>query len=101
MLGSGDSAPRIGNLPLDGGEWSVVCPGPFVPWAKDPGTRWIRGRQSARLQDSVDSVEERTVVTFPGVEQRTYDSAVAQSVGLSLLFGSCILVPTCNTTAIV
>jgi len=28
---------------LDGGEWSVTCPGSFTPRERAPGTHWIGG----------------------------------------------------------
>jgi len=28
---------------LDGGEWSVSCPGHFIPRERGPGTHWIGG----------------------------------------------------------
>jgi hypothetical protein len=31
------------TLALDGGEWSVSCPGYFTTRERDPGTHWIGG----------------------------------------------------------
>jgi hypothetical protein len=41
--GSGGIAPRILDLGLDGGEWSVSRPGRFTPRERAPGIHWIGG----------------------------------------------------------
>jgi hypothetical protein len=76
-------------------------PAALFPRRTTPGTRLGGGGAwgSARMQGSLDSVKERTVVTLPGVELCSYDSAVVQCVTLSLLFASCLLITTFNTTA--
>jgi hypothetical protein len=30
-------------LALDGGEWSALCSGQFIPWERVPSTQWTEG----------------------------------------------------------
>jgi hypothetical protein len=57
---------------LDGGEWSVSCPGRFTPRGKAPSSHWIGGWVGRRA--GLDAVVKRKIPRFPAIaDTRTPD----------------------------
>jgi hypothetical protein len=50
---------------LVGGEWSVSCPGRFIPGERALTTQWIGGWVGPRA--GLDDVEKRKFLTLPGL----------------------------------
>jgi hypothetical protein len=60
VWGSGGIAPTHSlTLSLDGGEWSALRPGCFIPKEKAPGTHWIGGWVGPRAV--LDAVVKRKI----------------------------------------
>jgi hypothetical protein len=56
------------NSALAGGEWSVSCPGRFIPGETAPSTHWIGGWLNPRA--GLDDVEKKILLTLPGLKLR-------------------------------
>jgi hypothetical protein len=54
---------------LNGGDWSALRPGPFIPRERAPGTRCIGGYVGPRA--GLDAVEKRKSPIIGPVENRT------------------------------
>jgi hypothetical protein len=95
IQGSGGITPPFLTLLLDGGEWSVPCPGRFIPCEIVPGTHWIRGWVGPRA--SLDIVDKRKSCSCqvsnpgclpcsPSLYQLRYPDSIQSSTAMCLYF---------------